>query len=144
MIRLANLADLDSLVILERDSFPDENFSRRRMRYLMLRAKSVALVHEEKGIHGYALLLFRNDTDAARLYSVCVDGSHRNKGVGKGLVDSAEQTAKRMGRKRMTLEVKEDCKVTVQFYCKLGYVPVGRLKNYYGKGVHGLRMMKHF
>lgn len=143
MIRLATLADLDSLVVLERDSFSDGSFSRRRMKHLMLRAKSVTLVHEEKGIHGYALLLFRNDTDAARLYSICVDGSQRNKGVGKGLIDAAERIAKKMGRKRMTLEVKEDREVTLLFYGKLGYVPVGRLMDYYGKGVHGLRMMKH-
>lgn len=143
MIRLATLADLDSLVILERDSFPDGSFSRRRMKHLMVRAKSVTLVHEENGIHGYALLLFRNDTDAARLYSICVDGSHRNRGVGKVLIDSAERTAKKMGRKRMTLEVKENGEVTVPFYSKLGYVPVGRLMDYYGKGVHGLRMTKY-
>jgi ribosomal protein S18 acetylase RimI-like enzyme len=72
-----------------------------------------------------------------------VDGSQRNKGVGQGLIDAAEWTAKKMGRKRMTLEVKEDREVTLLFYGKLGYVPVGRLMDYYGKGVHGLRMMKH-
>jgi ribosomal protein S18 acetylase RimI-like enzyme len=43
----------------------------------------------------------------------------------------------------MTLEVKEDREVTVLFYGRLGYAPVGRLMDYYGEGVHGLRMMKH-
>ena len=142
MIRPATLSDLDSLALLERRSFHEDAFSRKRLKHLISRAKSVTFVYDEGGIRGYVLLLFRDDTDAARMYSVCVDRLHKNKGVGKALVCLAEKVAKERGCGRMTLEVREKSDAAVRFYCRLGFSFVGKLTDYYHPGAHGLRMMK--
>jgi ribosomal protein S18 acetylase RimI-like enzyme len=143
MIRPADLSDLDSLALLERESFPEDAFSCNRLKHLISRAKSATLVYDEDAIRGYVMLLFREDTDAARIYSICVDREHRNKGIGKALVDSAEVVAKERGCKRMTLEVRESSDAIIRFYERLGFSFVYRLTDYYNPGVHGLRMMKY-
>ncbi|MGD0057207.1 MAG: N-acetyltransferase [Methanomassiliicoccales archaeon] len=142
MIRPATLSDLDSLALLERESFPEDAFSRSRLKHLVSRAKSVAIVCDEDGIRGYVLLLFRDDTDAARIYSICVGRKYRNKGVGKALVCSAERVARERGCRRMTLEVRENSDAAVRFYNGLGFSFIGNLRDYYHPGAHGLRMMK--
>jgi ribosomal protein S18 acetylase RimI-like enzyme len=142
MIRPATLSDLDSLALLEKKAFPEDAFSRRRLKYLVSRAKSLTLVCDKDGVCGYVLLLFRNDTDAARIYSICVDRKQRNKGIGKALVSSAERSAKERGCGCLTLEVRERSRVAVRFYSGLGFSFVRKLIDYYRPGANGLRMMK--
>ncbi len=88
------------------------------------------------------MLLFRKDTDAARLYSICVDRNARKKGLGSALVRAAEEAAKERGWRRMTLEVEEGNAEALEFYEFHGFEGAGKLRDYYALGVHGLRMEK--
>lgn len=142
MIRPARISDLNSLALLEKETFPEDAFSRTRLKHLIEHAKSFTLVCDQNGICGYVMLLFRDDTDAARVYSICVDKGRRNRGVGKSLMASAERIAIERGCRRLTLEVRERSRAAVRFYSKLGFSVVKNLADYYSPGANGLRMMK--
>ena len=91
-IRKATLADLDALMGLEERCFALDRISRRSFRHLLTRAHAETLVYEAEGrLRGYVLLLFRQSTPLARLYSIATDPEYRGRGVGEALVRASEQ-----------------------------------------------------
>ncbi|MBM4236956.1 MAG: GNAT family N-acetyltransferase [Euryarchaeota archaeon] len=142
MIRPADLRDLGEIQRLEDENFPEDGFSRRRMRYLVTSSSSLTLVWDGNGIKGYVMLLFRKDTDAARMYSICVDRAARNRGLGSALMRAAGEAARNKGCRRMTLEVREGNAEAIEFYAFHGFKGRRRLRDYYAPGVDGLRMEK--
>jgi len=142
LIRTASHQDIPEIQRLEDESFVDDAFSHRRIAYLVKKAKSATLVYEDGGIRGYILLLFRNDTSAARVYSICVHPAYRKKGIGAALMRAAEKLAKERKCTKMTLEVSESNSDAIALYRSFGFEAVRTLEDYYRKGVNGLRMEK--
>lgn len=142
MIRTASPQDIPEIQRLEDESFTDDAFSHRRIAYLIKKAKSATLVYENSGIRGYILLLFRKDTSAARVYSICVHPAYRKMGIGAALMRAAEKLAKERKCTKMTLEVSESNSDAIAFYRSLGFETIRKLEDYYRKGVNGLRMEK--
>jgi ribosomal-protein-alanine acetyltransferase len=142
LIRTASYQDIPEIQRLEDESFVDDAFSHRRIAYLVKKAKSATLVYEDGGIRGYILLLFRNDTSAARVYSICVHPAYRKKGIGAALMRAAEKLAKERKCTKMTLEVSESNSDAIALYRSFGFEAVRTLEDYYRKGVNGLRMEK--
>ena len=142
MIRTASHQDIPEIQRLEDESFVDDAFSHRRIAYLVKKAKSATLVYEDGGIRGYILLLLRNDTSAARVYSICVHPAYRKKGIGAALMRAAEKLAKERKCTKMTLEVSESNSDAIALYRSFGFEAVRTLEDYYRKGVNGLRMEK--
>lgn len=142
-IRSGNIGDLDSLVDLETRGFTSDRFDRSQFRYLLTRARADILVAEISGrIAGAAIMLWRDKTRSGRLYNIVIDPSFQKQGIGKRLIGACESEAVRLGRDRVTLEVRTDNKNAISFYRKHGYKIERTLPGYYADGVSALRMKK--
>ena len=142
MIRAATRADLAALVAME-GAFPEaDRFDARTWRRL-LAGHSVTLVNETDGLaNANAILLFRNGSSIARLYSVSVAPAARGKGLGAALLCAAEHCAREQGAKRMRLEVRVTNKSAHRLYEAAGYRVIARLESYYPDGEAAHRMEK--
>lgn len=143
MIRFASRSDIPMIQKIEDLCFTDDRFNRRQINYLVTEAKSATFVEDDDGgICGYLILLFRSDSDSARVYSICVHPACQNKGIGSSLMRAAEELSRKHKCKRMTLEVSVQNLKAITFYQSLDFVVVRKLKDYYKSGVDGLRMQK--
>jgi ribosomal-protein-alanine acetyltransferase len=142
-IRAATLNDIDALFALETAVFETDRISRRSFRALITRPTATTLVAETDGaIAGYAMILFRAGTGMARLYSIAVAPERAGAGLGRKLLQAAEEAAKKQDRILLRLEVREDNAGAIALYRKTGYRQIGRLDDYYEDGMAALRFEK--
>ena len=142
MIRAATLADLDALVALEQ-GFAGDRMSRSSYRRLLSKGHADVLVHEEAGtLLGSAVVLYRNGFRSARLYSLVVSSDARGRGIGRRLLQAAEEAAQRRGCTLLRLEVREDNEAAIALYRSSGYEIAGRTADYYHDHSAALRMRK--
>ncbi|MBW3097666.1 GNAT family N-acetyltransferase/peptidase C39 family protein [Pseudohoeflea coraliihabitans] len=144
-IRPATLDDIDGLCDLESRAFSSDRISRRSFRALLGRGTAETLIaedHSEPAIAGYAMILFRNGTGMARLYSLAVDPVRTGKGIGAQLLAAAEEAAFAHDRLFLRLEVREDNKAAIALYAASRYRQIGRVADYYADGCAALRFEK--
>lgn len=142
-IRVADLDDLDALVALENRCFETDRLSRRSFRYLLKQGHAVTHVAELGGeIAGYVMTLFSRGTSMARIYSIAVDPAARGRGVGKVLVETAEQTAARAECRDIRLEIRRDNPSSIALFTGLGYRQFGVVSDYYDDHMEALRFQK--
>ncbi|MSQ11431.1 MAG: N-acetyltransferase [Dehalococcoidia bacterium] len=144
MIARATLRDLDAIVLLEREGFPDKlAYNRRQFRHLISRARGAVLVDKAAGaLRGVAVVLWRRDASVGRIHDLVVRAQHRRAGVGRGLLQVAERHARRRGLRALSIEVAEANTPARKLYESFGFRPYKRLPDYYGDGEHGLRLRK--
>jgi len=143
MIRTATVADLESLIAIEKSAFELDRFSRRTFRYLLSKANAETLIAEEQGkAAGYAMLLFNTGTSLARLYSLAVDPAWQGKGIGRALMQATEELAIKHGSVAMRLEVRADGAHARALYESQGYRQIGHVDDYYEDGMQALRYEK--
>lgn len=142
MIRQADPDDLGALVALEA-GFPEEDrFDRRTWRRL-LAGRTLTLVAESRGqVVASAVLLFRQGSAIARLYSISVDPAARGQGLGARLLAACEEHARSRGAERMRLEVRSTNSSAARLYGAAGYRVIARLESYYPDGEAAHRMEK--
>ena len=92
---------------------------------------------------GYALVLFREASGIARLYSIAVAPQFAKRGLGSALLFAAEEAAIARDRIAMRLEVHENNAKAIARYRKAGYNLFGRHFQYYSDRGHALRFEKH-
>lgn len=143
-IRPATPDDIDALVELENAVFAADRISRRSFRALLSRPTARTIVAEtaEDGLLGYAMLLFRKGTALARLYSIAVSPKAARRGVGRLLLEKAEEAAVREDRLLLRLEVREDNAAAIALYREAGYRRIGRHPDYYADHMPALRFEK--
>ncbi len=142
-IRPAALKDIGALVGLENRSFEADRISRRSFRALIERPTAAAIVAEADGkLAGYAMVLFRDGTAVARLYSIAVDPLAAPKGTGAVLLNAAETEAFAHDRITMRLEVREDNARAIRLYEGAGYRRIGKYHDYYADHADALRYEK--
>lgn len=141
-IRLATSADLPALVALE-SAFPEEDrFDRRTWRRL-LGGQTAALVHESGSlIDAAAVLLFRQGSGIARLYSIAVDPAARGLGLGARLLSACEDQARQRGARALRLEVRASNSSAYRLYEAAGYRVIAALESYYPDAEAAHRMEK--
>ncbi|WP_018876502.1 GNAT family N-acetyltransferase/peptidase C39 family protein [Thioalkalivibrio sp. ALE31] len=145
LIRPATLEDLEALVALEDAAFEIDRISRRQFRYLLTRGHAVTLVAEGpggEGLLGYVMLLFSRGTSLARLYSIAVSARARGQGLGRRLVEAAEDAARQHGRTDLRLEVRRDNAASLALFRGLGYRDLGTIDDYYEDHMDALRLQK--
>lgn len=143
MIRDARLEDVDRLVDLENSCFETDRLSRRSFRHIITRGRAITLVEEEAGlVRGYAMVLYRAGVSLARLYSIAVDPSLRNAGLGRRLLDAAEERAQSLDCVYMRLELRPDNPSAIALYAKAGYRQFGTYDDYYEDHASALRFEK--
>ncbi|WP_018873098.1 GNAT family N-acetyltransferase/peptidase C39 family protein [Thioalkalivibrio sp. ALJ16] len=145
LIRPATLEDLEALVALEDAAFEIDRISRRQFRYLLTRGHAATLVVEDpggEGLLGYVMLLFSRGTSLARLYSIAVSARARGQGLGRRLVEAAEDAARQHGRTDLRLEVRRDNAASLALFRGLGYRDFGTIDDYYEDHMDALRLQK--
>jgi len=96
----------------------------------------LACYDAEWGLHGCLTLLPLGDGEVKMRQVVVAERSQRQ-GIGKMLVDAAEDLARRRGFTRMVLHARE---TAVPFYKKLGYFAAGEL--FFEVGIPHFEMQK--
>ena len=142
-IRKAEKIDLDAIVAIENESFPEDNFSRRELRYLI--EKSIIgcyVVEQNHEILAYTSLLSRRNAANLRLYSIAVAPKARGQHLAQMLMTFMEEKAKQLGLQRLTLEVKPSNSSAIALYQKNGFEVCGQKENYYHDGSFAICMKK--
>jgi len=143
MIRNATLHDLDSLVNIENRCFDIDRISRRSFRHLLSKGHASTLVYENKGaVLGYVMLLFNSGTSLARLYSIATLPEARRKGIGKTLIEAAEQETLNNLCAYLRLEIRTDNSLSISLFRRLGYRQFGTYADYYEDHTDALRFEK--
>lgn len=142
-IRRATKKDLPVLFELEKVCFKEETFPERQIKYLILKARSLALVASVKGkIVGSVIILLRKHISNARIYSLNVHTSYRRMGIGRLLMEHVERSLIKKGYKNFTLETGINNKAAQALYISRGFSADRRLWNYYKNGEDALRFIK--
>ncbi|NVO14608.1 MAG: GNAT family N-acetyltransferase [Rhodoplanes sp.] len=142
-VRLAVSADLDALVALEQAVFATDRMSRQSIRRFLSSPSAVVLVaRTQDDLAGAAVLLVRNRSTVARLYSIAVDPRAAGRGVGPALLEAVESSAAARGATRIRLEVHEHNARAIARYHKAGYRQFGRHARYYEDQGDALRFEK--
>ena len=111
---------------------PGDRLSRRSLGRLLSRSSALTLVAVAGGdIVGYAMLLFRKGSRAARLYSLVRSPASAGQGIGEALLVAAERAAAKRGAGEMRLEVRPDNGRAKALYERLGYAVFARIADYY-------------
>jgi ribosomal protein S18 acetylase RimI-like enzyme len=145
MIRVAVLEDLDQLERLESRCFTSDRLSRRQLRYLLTKGKACLLVEAEQAepeLRGYVAVLFSKATSMARLYSIAVRPDLQGKGVGRRLLQAAEETAWEHQRAYMRAEVRKDNTASLGLFESMGYRRIGEWRDYYEDHMDAWRLEK--
>jgi len=70
------------------------------------------------------------------LYWIAVDNSRQNMGIGRKLLETTEETVKRMGGTQVVIETSDEpsYEPTRIFYTRLGYTEAGAIPDFYKAG----------
>lgn len=140
-IRMARASDVDDLAAIEASAFQADRISRRSFRRLVGKDTAAILVSlQDRMLAGYCAVLFRADSPRARLYSIAA--APGVSGVGRLLLEAAEETAAGRGCKSLRLEVRQDNARAIALYEAAGYRRTGRVEGYYADGMTALRFEK--
>ncbi len=141
-IRAANVQDLDGLLRLEA-LFPSDRLTRPALRRLLrVPSAQIYVAVQQAEVVGDVVVLRRQGSDAARVYSLVVAPAARGQGLGGRLIARAEQAARQAGLARLRLEVRTDNTAARALYAGRGYQQVAALSGYYEDGSDGLRLEK--
>ncbi len=120
---------VEDILRIEESCFPDP-WSRDMLRsYLGKDSAHFFAAVKDGGLLGYigSQLII----DELEIFNVAVDESCRRQHLGQRLVEALVSEARSLGAERITLEVRAGNAPAIALYEKLGFVEVGRRKNYY-------------
>ncbi len=141
--------DLDTIMLLERQVFTEpwtrrmylgDLTSNEMATYLALRPPAVAALREPPRPPILAWGGFWLMVDEAHIATVASHPDWRGCGLGQWLMLALLAAAVQRGAHTSTLEVRAGNAAAIQLYTKLGFVIMGRRRNYYRDGEDGLIM----
>ena len=139
-VRAARPSDAGELGRIEQAAFSGDRMSIRSLRALITSQSARMLVAEAAdGLAGYALVLMRRGSRAARLYSLAVLPEAAGRGIGSRLLYAAEAAATAAGAGTLRLEVRDDNTAAIALYERSGYRRIGGRENYYADGMAARR-----
>lgn len=142
-IEPALAADLDALLAIEAACFSSDRLSRRSFKRWLRRADCVFLVARDGAeLAGYCLVLLRQGTRLARLYSLALAPAYQGQGLARRLLQQAELDTRATGALYLRLEVASTNSAAIALYRQLGYTQFGLYHDYYEDHGDALRMEK--
>jgi ribosomal protein S18 acetylase RimI-like enzyme len=142
-MRPACVEDLPALLAIENGVFTTDRLSARSLRRLIGGDTAEVIIAEAGGtLAGFALILFKARSLAARLYSIAVAPKFARRGIGAALLTAAEDAARVRGCMTMRLEVHAANVAAAKLYQAAGYRPLGRRVRYYEDGGDAVRFHK--
>jgi [ribosomal protein S18]-alanine N-acetyltransferase len=137
-IRACASADIDEILRIEDESFPDP-YDRHTFEQLLAAEPGGFLVAEgDRGLLGYVTAACGSSKDAM-IYSIAVSGTSRRSGVGRLLLEAElGYLSKKVAR--VYLQVSVNNPAAIALYEKFSFVVRRRLKGYYRNGDDALLM----
>lgn len=133
ILRKAQNSDLSSLCALEEELFLPQNYPLSRGSFAYHIKNSLLYVAEVDGaLAGYILVLIKRKD--AKLYSLGVGSSFRNRKISQELLLLALEELLALGFKRVLLEVRTDNEAAIALYKKMGFSELKKLKAFYRDG----------
>jgi ribosomal protein S18 acetylase RimI-like enzyme/predicted double-glycine peptidase len=143
IFRDATPDDLAALLALENQCFTYDRLTPRSFQWMISRANaSLVVAQREQQLLGYALVLFHQGTSLARLYSIAIAPYARGVGLGKLLLDKAEESARAHDCAYLRLEVRADNPAAINLYECSGYRRFALINDYYEDHAAALRFEK--
>lgn len=100
---------------------------------------SFAVIKTDEEILAYAILY--DTLDSLDLFEIAVKRNYKNKGLGMKLLGAVFDKYK---NKDIFLEVNEDNKNALSFYCKNGFIKISIRKNYYKNNKNAIIMVRKY
>lgn len=147
-IRSAQAQDIEDLLVIERQCFDVcyyafYTFDRKDFEFYLDDPDTLFLAAILDGrLVGYVLgpVETWRSPPAAHIGSIAVLPERQRHGVGSLLIESFIREVRPLGCDRVTLEVSPANEAGLAFFARYGFRKVRRLRNYYGKGLHGILM----
>ena len=131
-IRIASEADLENIMQIEKACFGNDAWSKSNMKSELLAPHTTYVVAEEgNSLIGYAGLSKLASSTSSDIQTIAVSESHRGLGVGRKLIESLLDFARKQNAKEVFLEVREDKPTPQKLYLSLGFSAIDRRENYY-------------
>ena len=131
-IRIASEADLENIMQIEKACFGNDAWSKSNMKSELLAPHTTYVVAEESdSLIGYAGLSKLASSTSSDIQTIAVSESHRGLGVGRKLMESLLDFARKQKAKEVFLEVREDKPTPQKLYLSLGFKAIDRRENYY-------------
>lgn len=130
MIRSMTVGDLDQVMLLElacfsvpwtKEAFESELVKNQLAHYIV--------IEEGNEIIGYGGVWYI--IDEGHITNVAIHPAHRNKGLGKKLVQGMKNAATHHGINHMTLEVRKSNVAAITLYERMGFEVAGVRPKYY-------------
>ena len=133
--------DLEAAYELDQRCFDGEiAYTRGQIRAFLARPGAIGLIAEAEGrLSGFAI----GESAGARghVVTIDVDASDRRRGAGKRLLAELLQRLAAGGVRQVRLEVDLRNASAIRFYERMGFREKRRLRDYYGPGLDGMRMV---
>lgn len=139
-VRAAELADLSKIVEIEGLCFPEETAFPPGMFAYLIRYATTLVALEDGLMAGFIIGFASGGTGF--IYTLDVHPDYRRRGIGSMLVFALEERLCEKGAKRIRLEAALNNPAALVLYRKAGYHEREMLRNYYGRGLHAVRMWK--
>jgi len=140
--RQAKPDDLSALCVIEAASFSSDLLSKQSIRRAITSKSQwlrVAVSAEDVPV-GYVLMHCRNKVASTRIYSIAVLDAWRGQGIASSLLRAAISRTREMGRKRLTLEARQQNTRLFNLYLRHGFAPSCSLPGYYEDGGDAVQM----
>lgn len=147
-LRPFRLGDLPELVLLDRRCFPPAiAFDRFEMLYHLTSPShfsllAVPLSAESPTLLGFIIAGAGKAHREGQIVTLDVSPDFRRRGIGRLLMDAAEQRLADCGTPAVRLQVEEGNAGAREFYRGLGYRPAGHRPGYYPDGTDAVEMVK--
>lgn len=131
-IRIATEADLEEIMQIEKACFGNDAWSKSNMKSELLAQHTTYVVAGDgKSLIGYAGLSKLANSTSSDIQTIAVSETHRGQGIGRDLMESLLDFARKQEAKEVFLEVREDKPAPQDLYSSLGFVAIDRRENYY-------------
>ena len=144
-IREAEQSDLDEIYRIEIECFAEESFTYPQLKYYLDSPNFITLIASVNGEKAGFIVGSIEDAGGERvghIYTLDVKCKFRRVGVGSALLQALESFFIKRGAVRSCLEARSDNIAAKNLYIKLGYRPMGIIRDYYGPGLDAIRFAK--
>ncbi len=145
-IQHASLEDVEALCKIERECFNQEAFSREQIAYFLKASNAINLTAkvDDETVGFITGLIEQYDKSwVGHIYTIDVAPKYRRIGIGLKLLEKIEKVFIKKGAKTCFLEVRISNLAARRLYRKHGYIELGKLNNYYARGIHGIQLKKN-
>ena len=146
-MRRAKVADLDRIMVLERETFEADAWPEDAMRRELESPHAFYLIavddeadDESARLLGYAGLLAPKGGGQGDIQTIAVAPAIRGIGLGRGLMHALITEARRRHVAEIFLEVRADNPIARALYESLGFEEIGIRRRYYRGGIDAVHM----